>query len=412
MFLSILKESFLFSLQSLFSNKVRTSLSLLGITIGIFSIIAVFTAIDALKDNVKGSIESLGTNVVFVQKWPWTFGDDYPWWKYMNRPLPTVQEMQEIQAKSQLADAAVMVVNSSKTIKYGSNNIENASITAATYDYFKVRNFEIYEGRYFTESECSASKNVCIIGFDMALTLFPNEYAIGKEIKLLGRKLRVVGVFAKEGNSILGSSSDNLVLIPYQFARTIIDVKSERTDPSIYVKAKDNVTNADLKEELKYILRSKRLIKPLQTDNFALNETKMLSQGFDSLFVIINIAGIIIGGFSIIVGGFGISNIMFVSVKERTNQIGIQKALGAKNYFILLQFLIESILLSLLGGIIGLLLIAITAFAASKIFDLEIYLQLNNIFLGLTISFLIGVISGVLPSYQAAKLNPVDAIRQ
>ena len=221
-----------------------------------------------------------------------------------------------------------------------------------------------------------------------------------------------MGVFAKEGNSILGSSSDNLVLIPYQFARTIIDVKSERTDPSIYVKAKDNVTNADLKEELKYILRSKRLIKPLQTDNFALNETKMLSQGFESLFVIINIAGIIIGGFSIIVGGFGISNIMFVSVKERTNQIGIQKALGAKNYFILLQFLIESILLSLLGGIIGLLLIAITAFAASKIFDLEIYLQLNNIFLGLTISFLIGVISGVVPSYQAAKLNPVDAIRQ
>ena len=412
MFLSILKESFLFSLQSLFSNKVRTALSLLGITIGIFSIIAVFTAIDALKDNVKGSIESLGTNVVFVQKWPWTFGDDYPWWKYMNRPLPTVQEMQEIQAKSQLAEAAVMVVNSSKTIKYGSNNIENASITAATYDYFKVRNFEIYEGRYFTESECSASKNVCVIGFDIALTLFPNEYAIGKEIKLLGRKLRVVGVFAKEGNSILGSSSDNLVLIPYQFARTIIDVKSERTDPSIYVKAKDNVTNADLKEELKYILRSKRLIKPLQTDNFALNETKMLSQGFESLFVIINIAGIIIGGFSIIVGGFGISNIMFVSVKERTNQIGIQKALGAKNYFILLQFLIESILLSLLGGIIGLLLIAITAFAASKIFDLEIYLQLNNIFLGLTISFLIGVISGVVPSYQAAKLNPVDAIRQ
>jgi len=412
MFLSILKESFLFSIQSLFSNRVRTALSLLGITIGIFSIIAVFTAIDALKDNVKGSIESLGTNVVFVQKWPWTFGDNYPWWKYMNRPLPTVQEMQEIQAKSQLADAAVMVVNSSKTIKYGSNNIENASITAATYDYFKVRNFEIYEGRYFTESECSASKNVCIIGFDIALTLFPNEYAIGKEIKLLGRKLRVVGVFAKEGNSIIGSSSDNLALIPYQFARTIIDVKSERTDPSIYVKSKVNVTNDDLKEELEYILRSKRLIKPIQTDNFALNETKMLSQGFESLFVIINIAGIIIGGFSIIVGGFGISNIMFVSVKERTNQIGIQKALGAKNYFILLQFLIESILLSLLGGIIGLLLIAITAFAASKIFDLEIYLQLKNIFLGLIISFVIGIISGVVPSYQAAKLNPVDAIRQ
>jgi putative ABC transport system permease protein len=412
MFFIIIKESFLFSLQSLFSNKVRTTLSLLGITIGIFSIIAVFTAIDALKNNVKESIESLGNNVVFVQKWPWTFGENYPWWKYMNRPVPTLQEMQEIQNKSNLAQAAVMVVNTSKTIKCGNNSMENASITAATFDFFKVRNFEIIEGRYFTEGECAASKNVCIVGCDVAQTLFENNDAIGKEIKIMGKKLRVLGVFAKEGNSIIGSSADNLVLIPYQFARTIFDVRSEKTDPSIYVKAKPLVTNADLKEELQLIIRSKRLIKPMQTNNFALNETQLLSQGFDSLFSIINVAGIIIGGFSIIVGGFGISNIMFVSVKERTNQIGIQKALGAKNYFILLQFLLESVLLSVLGGIIGLLLIAITAFVASKLFDLEIFLQMNNVILGLVISFVIGVISGVAPSYQAAKLNPVEAIRK
>ncbi len=412
MIISILKESFVFSIQSLLNNKVRTILSLLGITIGIVSIIGVFTAIDSLKNNIKGSIESLGTNVVFVQKWPWSFGENYPWWKYMNRPVPSYKEMQNIQSRSQLAEATVIIATSNKTVKHASNNIENATITAATHDYYKVRNFELAEGRYFTDNESAAGKNVCIIGSDIADVLFPNDYAVGKELKLLGRKVNVMGVFAKEGNSIIGSSADNLVLIPYHFAKTIIDVKNEKTDPSIYVKAKENISNSDLIEELDFIMRSERRIKPMHDENFALNETKMLSQGFEGLFEIINLAGLFIGGFSIIVGGFGISNIMFVSVKERTNQIGIQKALGAKNYFILLQFLIESVLLSLLGGIIGLLFLGGLAFLCSKIFDLDIYLQLNNIVLGLTISFVIGVISGVAPSYQAAKLNPVEAIRQ
>jgi len=412
MFFSILKESFLFSVQSLLGNKVRTMLSLLGITIGIFSIIAVFTAIDALKNNIKSSIESLGTNVVFVQKWPWSFGDDYPWWKYINRPHPNYKEMQVLISKSQLSETAVMVANTSKNVRYGNNNLENADITAATYNYNKVRNFEIIDGRYFTENESNAGKNVCIIGYDISQVLFENATPIDNDIKMMGRKLKVVGVFAKEGSSIMGSSADNMVLIPFNFAKTIIDVNSDKTDPTIYVKAKTNVSNNDLKEELEMLLRNKRLIKPMQESNFALNETKMLSQGFEQLFVIINIAGIIIGGFSIIVGGFGISNIMFVSVKERTSQIGIQKALGAKNYFILLQFLIESVLLSLLGGIIGLLLLALAAFGASKIFDIEIYLQLNNIALGLIISFVIGVVSGVAPAINASKLNPVEAIRQ
>jgi putative ABC transport system permease protein len=222
MFLSILKESFIFSFQSLLSNKVRTILSLLGITIGIVSIIGVFTAIDSLKNNIKGSIESLGTNVVFVQKWPWSFGENYPWWKYMNRPVPSYKEMQNIQSRSQLAEATVIIATSNKTVKHASNNIENATITAATHDYYKVRNFELAEGRYFTDNESAAGKNVCIIGSDIADVLFPNDYAVGKELKLLGRKVNVMGVFAKEGNSIIGSSADNLVLIPYHFAKTII----------------------------------------------------------------------------------------------------------------------------------------------------------------------------------------------
>jgi putative ABC transport system permease protein len=412
MVFGILKESLNFALHSLVANKVRTLLSLLGITIGIVSIIAVFTAIDALKNNIKSSIESMGSNVVFIQKWPWEFGGDYQWWKFMNRPLPDAKDLQNIQRKCLDCEASVMVINTSKTVRFQSNNIENATITAATYDYYKVRNFEIFDGRYFTESESNSGKNVCIIGSEIASALFPNSNAVGNHIKILGKKIMVLGVFAKEGNSILGTSSDNIVLIPYHFAKTMIDVNSDRTDPGIFVKAKEGVSNTTLKYELEFLMRSHRRLKPNQENNFALNETKMLSKGFDSLFLIINVAGMIIGGFSIIVGGFGISNIMYVSVKERTNQIGIQKALGAKNYFILLQFLFESVLLSLTGGIIGLLFLITSAFVCSKIFDLEIYVQLNNIILGIGISFIIGVISGVAPSVQAAKLNPVDAIRQ
>jgi putative ABC transport system permease protein len=412
MSLAILKESFSFSVQSLIANKVRTLLSLLGITIGIISIIAVFTAIDSLKNNIKSSIESLGSNVVFIQKWPWEFGSDYQWWKYMNRPMPTMRDLQSIQKKCVDCEASVMVINTSKTVRHQSNSVENTSITAATHDYYKVRNFEIIEGRYFTESESNSGKNVCIIGSEISAALFPNTNALGNHVKILGRKVQVIGIFAKEGNSILGTSADNIVLLPYHFAKTIIDVTSDRTDPGIYVKAKDGISNTTLKYELEFLMRSQRSLKPEQQNNFALNETKMLSKGFDSLFVIINLAGMIIGGFSIIVGGFGISNIMYVSVKERTNQIGIQKALGAKNYFILFQFLFESVLLSLTGGVIGLLFLMIAAYASSKAFDMEIYVQLNNIVLGLSISFIIGVISGVAPSIQASRLNPVDAIRQ
>jgi putative ABC transport system permease protein len=412
MVFGILKESFNFSLQSLIANKVRTLLSLLGITIGIVSIIAVFTAIDALKNNIKSSIESLGSNVVFIQKWPWEFGSDYQWWKFMNRPLPDIKDLQNIQKKCQDCEAAVMVINTNKTVRYQSNSVENTTITAASHDYFKVRNFEIFDGRYFTESESNSGKNVCVIGSEIASALFPNGNSIGNQVKILGRKITVIGIFAKEGSSILGTSSDNVVLVPYQLAKTMIDVNSDKTDPGIFVKAKEGVSNTSLKYELEFLMRSHRRIKPEQENNFALNETKMLSKGFDSLFVIINIAGIIIGGFSIIVGGFGISNIMYVSVKERTNQIGIQKALGAKSYFILLQFLFESVMLSLTGGIIGLLFLILCAFICTKIFDFDVYVQLHNIILGLTISFLIGVISGVAPSIQAAKLNPVDAIRQ
>ena len=411
LFGSILKESFLFAYHALVSNKLRTILSLLGITIGIFAIISVFTVIDSLEKNIRTSVASLGENVVFIQKWPWEFGKDYPWWKYMNRPVPAVVELPELQRRSQYAEAMTFTINANNTVKYENNSIENINITCVSHDYNKVKTFELQDGRYFTEMESTTGRNIAVIGDNVAQSLFGGKNPIGESIKIIGRKITVIGIFKKEGSSIVGKSLDDMVLIPINYARNIVDLRSERLDPMVMIRAKKGINNEALKSELTGIMRSIRKLKPLADDDFALNETSMLSKVFDPIFDIIGLAGWIIGGFSIIVGGFGIANIMFVSVKERTSLIGIQKSLGAKNYFILTQFLIESVLLSLLGGLIGLLLVFIIAFLINLFADLGIMLNQSNVILAITVSVLIGVISGFVPAYTASQLDPVEAMR-
>lgn len=412
MVFTLLKESIVFAWQALVVNKLRTFLSLLGITIGIFAIITVFTIVDSLERNIRGSVQSLGENVVFVMKWPWSFGPDYPWWKYMNRPVPLYKELAEVERKVKNADAVGFKIASRKSIKYKSNTIENAVVTGWSYGYGNIKSFDLTDGRYFREDEAEAGYNVAIIGSAIAQGLFSDfENPVGKLIKIAGRNTKIVGIIKQEGESMLGNSLDNQVIIPYNYARLFMDVKSENNDPHIAIKAKTGVTNEQLKEELTGVMRSIRGLKPMADDDFALNETNLLSKNFDDLFDIVGIAGAIIGGFSILVGGFGIANIMFVSVRERTNIIGIQKSLGAKNYFILAQFLFEAVFLSLLGGIIGLLLIYILTFVSAGVIDMEITLTRSNIILGLTISVLIGIISGFIPAYSASQLDPVEAIR-
>ncbi len=412
MVFTLLKESIVFAWGALIANKLRTFLSLLGITIGIFAIITVFTIVDSLERNIRGSVQSLGDNVVFVMKWPWTFGPDYPWWKYMNRPVPEYSELAEVERKAKSIEAVGFRIGARKILKHNNNTIENGLVSGWSYGYGKVKAFDIVEGRYFREDEAEGGYNVVLLGYTLADGLFPNnEFPIGKTIKVAGRNCKVIGLFKKEGESMLGNSMDNQAVVPYNFARLFMDVKSENSDPFIAAKAKPGVTNDQLKDELIGIMRSIRGLKPLADDDFALNETNLLSKNFDGLFDIVGIAGAIIGGFSILVGGFGIANIMFVSARERTNLIGIQKSLGAKNYFILAQFLFEAVFLSLIGGIIGLLLIYALTFAADGVIDMEITLTRSNIILGLTISVLIGIISGFIPAYGASQLDPVEAIR-
>jgi len=411
MFFLLLKESLIFAWQSLVVNKLRSFLSLLGITIGIFAIILVFTIVDGLENNIRGSIQTLGNNVVYVQKWPWTFGPDYPWWKYINRPIPQYFELDELQKRCKSTQALAYRMGARKTVKYNSNSIQNAVVAGISHDFYKIKNFDLSGGRYFTQNETEAGYHLCLIGDAIAQGLFPNEDPIGKQIKISGYKATIIGTLKKEGESLLGVSFDYQIITPFNFARYFMDTKSENADPSIYCKAKPNVTNAEMMDELTGLLRGIRKLKPLSEPNFALNETSLLSKGFDSLFDIIGMAGWIIGGFSILVGGFGIANIMFVSVRERTNLIGIQKSLGAKNLFILIQFLSESVLLSTVGGFFGLLITYIITILGKDAIDMDISLSSTNIILGFTISILIGIISGFIPAYNASQLDPVEAIR-
>lgn len=412
LFLALIKESFFFAWSALNASRLRTFLSLLGITIGIFSIITVFTIVDSLEHNLKTGIQELGDNVVYIHKWPWEFKEDFPWWKYMNRPVPTIKEFDRLNGKVNTAQSIAFHVAGRKPVKYKSNTIDNVTITGGSYQYDKITNFDVAEGRYFTESESNAGRNTCLIGSTIAEALFLNgENPIGKNIKIGGIKLQVIGVFKKQGESLLGNSTDTQILVPVNFIRNHVDIRSENLDPYIAVKAKDGISNDQMKDELRGMMRGLRQLAPETEDDFALNETKVISQGFDGLFSVVGLAGWIIGGFSILVGGFGIANIMFVSVKERTSLIGIQKSLGAKNYFILMQFLFESVFLSLIGGLMGLLLIWLLTLAIGDSVGMDIFLSQSNVILGVTISFLIGIISGFVPAYSASQLDPVEAIR-
>ena len=407
----LFKESVLFAWQSLVSNKLRSFLSLLGITIGIFAIILVFTIVDGLESNIRGSVQSLGNNVVYIQKWPWSFGPDYPWWKYINRPTPQYYELDELQKRCKTTEAIAYRIGARRTLKYKSNSIQNAIVGGISHEYYKIKSFDLSAGRYFTQNETEAGYRMVLVGAEIAEGLFGKEDPLGKQIKIAGQKATVIGVIKKEGESLLGASFDYQVITPFNFARYMIDTRSENSDPTIYVKAKPAISNAEMMDELTGVLRGLRKLKPAAEPNFALNETSLLSKAFDALFDVIGTAGWIIGGFSILVGGFGIANIMFVSVRERTNLIGIQKSLGAKNIFILFQFLSESILLSFIGGFFGLVLTFIITELGKGAIGMDISLTSTNIILGFTISILIGIISGFIPAYSASQLDPVEAIR-
>jgi putative ABC transport system permease protein len=385
-------------------------LSLLGITIGIFAIVSVFTVVDSLGRTIKKNISELGDNVVYIQKWPIMFGPGFQWWKYLQRPEPELREMAELMSRARTIESAAFTIQGQRTISYKNNSIPDITIVSVSDEYERIRSFEVDEGRFISLSEFRSGKNVAVIGRKIADDLFPGESAIGKSFEISSAKVDIVGIFKKEGEGINAGSHDEIAIVPLNYARTLLNIRSSNVHPTLMVKSKPGIPIDEMVDELTGIMRSIRKLKPMQEDNFALNTLSMISNAFDQLLVTLNIAGFIIGGFAILVGGFGIANIMFVSVRERTRIIGIQKAIGARNVFILFEFLFEAVSLSLMGGIVGLLLIFIGTIVANSMMEFKIVLGLNNIAIGLSISAVIGIIAGFAPAWRASRLNPVVAI--
>jgi len=410
-YLKLLRESIILAVNSVTINKLRTFLSLFGITIGIFSIISVFTVLDWMEKSIRDSINSMGSNVIYVQKFPWSFDPNLKWWDIIKWPSVSVDDYQALSNRSTKTEALSLVVGQSTTITYKNNIASRVPVGAVSDNLENVVSFEIEKGRYFSPFEYTGSSNVAVLGAEIAERLFDDENPVDKEIKIAGRKVRVIGTIKKEGEGAISLNNvDQLTLIPLNFGRNFINLRNRFIDTQLIVKAKSDVSVQELSDEVTMILRAARRLRPVEPENFSVNTATMLSQGFDAVFAGINIGGWLIGGFSILVGGFGIANIMFVSVRERTNMIGIQKALGAKRSFILQQFLAESVLLSVVGGILGIFLIFIGTLGINYIYELNMHLTLSNIILALTISGVIGIVAGYAPAYSAARMNPVDAI--
>jgi len=357
-------------------------------------------------------MEKLGSNVVYVQKWPWApppGETDYPWWKYLNRPVPKFSEIAEIKRRSKLSQDVVFFQGFNRTVQFGTNKAENVTILGGSSGLIETWGLKISFGRPMSEEELDGFNNLGMMGSELAAQLFPGSTAVGRSVKIQGFTILIVGVFEKMGEDMFGTSMDNRVLIPVKFAHRMVDPNMD-AGQSIIVKGKNEIVAARLTEELEGIMRSIHRIKPSEENDFALNEVSLISGQLEGVFKVLNIAGWIIGGFSILVGGFGIANIMFVSVKERTKIIGIQKAMGAKNRFILLEFLFEATVLSLIGGLIGLMLIYVGTYIAKESLDFEFVLTAGNIATGLIISISIGLIAGLVPARSAAKLDPVTAM--
>lgn len=410
-YLRLLKESFRFALNALRNNKLRTLLSLLGVTIGIFSIIAVLAAVDSLDRKIKKDLSSLDKNTIYLMRF--SFGpSEIPQWK--REQFPNVKYDEYEYLKGSMNDVNQMAFQffvNRESIKYQSATVSDINVVPVSHEFIEIEGLEFDEGRFYNESESNSGAAVIVLGNEIASGLFEGANPIGKNIRLYGQRFTVIGVLKKQGAGIFGDSNDTSVFIPVNFLRRMYGDNNDALTPVILIKPEKGVDMDAFKAELTQKLRNYRGMKTDEIDNFFINVLSGFTDLIDGIVGQMNVVGWIISGFSLLVGGFGIANIMFVSVKERTNLIGIQKSLGAKNRFILFQFLFEAVILSVIGGAVGLLLVWIISVVLTKAMDFEFVLSMSNVFLGTSLAAIIGLISGILPAITASKLDPVEAIR-
>ena len=407
--LSILWNSFKMALQELKVNKLRTFLSLFGITIGIFCIIGVLATIDSLKSKVKSDLSSFGSNTIYIDKWDYAGGPEYPWWKFVKRPSMKITEMEMVKKKSSLAANTAFFVSTNATFTYAENVLKGINIYGVTEEFKDIQAFNIKYGRFF----CLFQRGipVGVIGYKVSEELFGKaEKGLGKVVSFNGRKLMVVGIIEKQGSSIIGGFDyDRTCLFTYNHFASIY--KPDNYNPYIMVQAKVGITSKALQEELTGVMRQLRKLSPTQEDNFTCNDVAQFKDQVEGFFGSVNQGGWAIAGLSLLVGAFGVANIMFVTVRERTSQIGLKKAIGAKSSTILYEFLLESAFLCIVGGLVGLFMVWLLTLGLSSVLPFPITIAPNIIFMALSLCIVLGVISGIIPARIAAKMNPVEAIR-
>lgn len=410
-YLRLFKESFGFAINALRNNKLRTFLSLLGVTVGIFSIIAVLAAVDSLDKNIKSSLDGIDTNTVYLTHF--SFGPtEVPRWERENFEPMQYDDFNFVKRNiTDVEASAYAIFGSNEIVRYQGESVGPVTIVPVSSGIYYIDGFKVEKGRFYTESESENGAPVVVLGASLAENLFKNEDPLGKTVRIYGRKLKVIGVIEKRGNGI-GDTPDDRAFLPAKFVLTFKNVGKNGLPGAILLKPKTNTDMGAFEEVLKQKFRAYRGLRPDEINDFFITKLSGFVDLIDGIISVMNGIGWIISAFSLLVGGFGIANIMFVSVKERTNLIGIQKSLGAKNKFIMFQFLFEATILAVLGGLVGLLLVwLMTVFANLVSPDFKFVLSFGNMFLGFSISTFIGLISGVIPALSASRLDPVEAIR-
>lgn len=413
-FIRIVTTSFKIAIQELRVNKLRTFLSLLGVTIGIFCIVAVFTVLDSLEKNIHNTVASLGDDVLYINKWPWMDeGGEYKWWEYWRRKVMTTKELKAIEQQSQIVRYATLCYSSNNiTAKQNQYEISGINGYAVTPYFEKMQNFEISQGRYFNNVELLGGNNFVVLGYEVSQELFPgNTNPVGHSVSFWGKRFNVIGTLKKAGDNMTGFNFDRGILFSYYTAAGTVNVTDDEANILLMVKAKSGINADELSYETEGILRAVRRVQPGAKNDFSINKLSQVTERLNMMFSMIDLVGLVIAFFSLLVGGFGIANIMFVSVKERTKIIGLKKAIGAKRREILTEFLIEAITLCLIGGLIGIIFVVLMGLLLTNVMGFAVTLSPKNFMIGISVSTVVGILAGYIPARSAARLDPVVAIR-
>lgn len=391
---------------AIWTNKTRAILTTTCIVIGIVSVTAMNTISDGIDRSFEESMDMLGRNVVFVEKWPWGFGGEYKWWEYRNRREMQLNYVEELRRLTPSATEVAASANRRTNVRYKEKIVESVDLNGATANYFQTSGLNIEEGRAFNDYDQQRAAKVAVIGGSVVDALFESEDPIGKQIRIQGQRFLVIGTLERQGNFLGLEDTDNRIVVPISAYGTLYGL---RYGIQLSVQFESENAMADGEFEVIGAMRQIRQLDPLEDDDFAINKAALFEQEFQGMKMAIYGIGIFLTGLALFVGGIGVMNIMFVSVKERTKEIGIRKAVGAKSWEILLQFLMESIIICLVGGVIGVLLsIGITELI-NQFF--VAYLNWMTVLNAILICAFIGILFGYLPSSKAAKSDPIESLR-